>query len=215
MLPREGLRLWDPDGNGRLDILLNGVWLETPADPQNEAFALHPIKGMEDWYAPDDTTASIRDYACKVDVADFNRDGRVDLVITNAEELSASSPSKPHGISVFLQPPDPIGDTWTEITVTTDHFAWHTLMVADFDVDGSADLLTAISAVGQDNAGDRISLWLNDGTGSAFGEQSLSTGETVYQGIIGDADGDGDCDFLAPDHFDAGPVRYFENTTAP
>lgn len=44
---------------------------------------------------------------------------------------------------------------------------------------------------------------------------SLDMAATVYQGVLGDADGDGDCDLLAPDHFNSGPVRYYENTTAP
>ncbi len=214
-LPREGLRLWDPDENGRLDILLNGVWLETPPNPIDDDFILHPIIGMERWYAPDNNNNAVRDYACKVEVEDFNGDGTVDIAITNSEELAANSPDKPHGISVFVQPANPITDAWPEVQVTTDHFAWHTLMVADFDHDGSADLLTAISQVGQDNAGDEISLWLNGGDGSQFAAQTISTDATVYQGIIGDADGDGDCDLVAPDHFNAGPIRYFANTTAP
>jgi len=50
--------------------------------------------------------------------------------------------------------------------------------MAPFGVNGNDDTvahLTSISAVGQDGAGDRISLWLNDGDGSAFNEQSIST----------------------------------------
>lgn len=213
VLPREGLRLWDPDDNGRLDILLNGVWLETPPDPVSGEYQLRPIVGMEDWYAPDLSNASVRDYASKVETADFDGDGRVDVAITNSEELAGNSPSKPRGISVFLQPDDLVNDPWAEVVVTADHWSWHTLMIADFDFDGSPDLLTAISAVGTDNAGDDIHLWLNDGSGGSFAGQSISMGYTVYQGIIGDPDGDGDCDLMAPDHFDSGPVRLFENTT--
>lgn len=214
-LPREGLRLWDPDGDGTLDLLLNGVWIETPDDPMSGDFILHPIVGMEDWYAPDGSNDSVRDYACKVDVADFDGDGKVDVVVTNAEELNASSPTKPHGIAIYLQPDDPVNDTWTEIILTDQHFSWHTLMIADFDFDGTPDVLTAISAVGQDDAGDQITLWLNDGDGTSFSGQSLASAATVYQGIIGDVDDDGDCDLVAPDHFDAGPIRLYENTTAP
>lgn len=212
-LPREGLKLWDPDDDGRLDILLNGAWLQTPRDPVGGDYLLHPIVGMEAWYAPDLSTPSVRDYASKVEAADFDGDGRLDVAITNAEELAESSPGKPHGISVFLQPEDLVGDPWVEVAVTPDHWSWHTLMVADFDFDGSADLLAAISNVGTDSAGDDVHLWLNAGDGMSFAGQSISMNHTVYQGVIGDADGDGDCDLLAPDHFDAGPIRLFENIT--
>ncbi len=214
VLPREGLELWDPDEDGRLDILLNGVWLETPEDAVTGDYVVHPIGGMEPWYAPDLSTSSVRDYASKVEAADFNGDRRIDVAITNSEELQSNSPGKPSGISVFLQPGDLVADPWTEVTVTLEHWSWHTLMIADFDFDGSADLLTAVSAVGTDDASDDIHLWLNDGAGTGFAGQSLSMDHTVYQGIIGDYDGDGDCDLVAPDHFNSGPVRLFENTTA-
>ncbi|MEM6989479.1 MAG: VCBS repeat-containing protein [Myxococcota bacterium] len=215
VLPREGLALWDPDLDGRLDILLNGVWLQTPEDPVRGDYVVRPIVGMEDWYAPDASTNSIRDYASKVLAADFDGDGRVDVLIDNAEELAGNSPNKPRGIAVYLQPEDPIADTWTEVVITDLHWAWHTMMVADYDFDGTPDVLAAISAVGTDDAADEITLFLNDGSGQAFAPQTVSTAHTVYQGIIADPDADGDCDLLAPDHFNNGPVRYFENTTVP
>jgi hypothetical protein len=214
-LPREGLDLWDLDGDGDLDVVLNGVWLETPADPASEDFTLHPILGMEDWYAPDLSVASVRDYASKVEVGDFDGDGRPDVAINNAEELDSDSPNKPRGISIFLQPDDLVADTWPEVSLTDEHWSWHTMQLADFDHDGSLDLLSAISAVGTDTAADEITLWLNAGDGTSFAPLSLDMPATVYQGRIGDADGDGDCDLLAPDHFDSGPVRYYENTTVP
>lgn len=212
VLPREGLELADLDDDGRPDLVLNGQWLKTPVDPATEGFELHPILGMEAWVAPDASTASIRDYACKVETGDFNADGRLDIAITNAEELAGDSPNKPRGIALFLQPDALLSEPWTEVVLTDERWAWHTLELSDFDHDGSLDVLSAISAVGTDNGGDDIGIWLGDGD-AAFSRLTISSEHTVYQGRLGDSDGDGDCDFLAPDHFNNGPVRWFENVT--
>jgi hypothetical protein len=214
--PREGLALWDPDEDGDLDILLNGVWLETPSDPVNGDYLPRAILGAEGWYPDSITTDSIRDYACQVEAGDFNNDGRVDFVISNSEELNnaSSTDSKPSGIRVYLSPNDPVNDAWREVVLHPDHFSWHSCEVGDIDGDGDLDVISGISTVGTDDAPQLIMAFLNEGDGTAFAQDTIST-EYAYNSSIGDADGDGDLDLFAPESWNRGPIRYFQNTTGP
>jgi hypothetical protein len=147
--PREGLALWNPDGDSDLDVLLNGVWFETPSDPVNGTYTQRQIIGAGLWYPNNITSATISDYACQVEVADFNSDGKIDFAISNAEKLLNSSltSSKPLGIRVYLAPDDVINDTWTEVTLQTNYFSWHSCEAGDIDQDGDIDVISGISQV--------------------------------------------------------------------
>ncbi|MEP4076732.1 FG-GAP repeat domain-containing protein [Haloferula sp.] len=207
--PREGLDLWNPDGDDDLDILLNGVWFETPDDPLSGTYTLHAVSGMEDWYPSGNTSNEIDDYACKVIAADINGDLKDDIVISNAEELKALSPTKPHGIVIYLQPADILLDPWIPVVVTPDHFSWHTLQVRDMNHDGHLDIVAAVSLVGADTAEAESNIWLNDGTVNFI--KTPIAADFGYQGEVGDSDGDGDHDFLLPETFSSGEVRLYEN----
>ena len=207
--PREGLDLWDPDGDGDLDILLNGVWFETPVDPVSGNYQKHAVIGMDFWYPSGSSSAEISDYACKVIAGDFDGDGKDDILISNAEELRGVSPTKPHGIRVYLQPSDFLNDQWSEVIVESEHFSWHTLVATDMDGDGDRDIVAAISTVGVDNARAESALWRNDG-GMQFTKFSIAH-DYGYQGQIGDSDGDGDNDFMLPEAFSDGAVRFYQN----
>lgn len=218
--PREGLELWNPDGDGDLDILLNGAWLETPADPLNGAYQLRTIAAP--WYPAGTGGSAVNDYASKVAAADFNQDGRKDVLISNAEELehAAASATKPTGIRLYLAPPNPVTGAWTEIILEPQHFSWHTLQVADLDRDGDLDVLSGVSEVGADTTPGRIVAYLNNGGGTNFtaqvvasGTDSQSTPIQLYNGTLADADGDGDADLFAPDNWSSGPIRYYENVS--
>ncbi len=219
--PREGLKLADLSGDGRLDIIINGIWLETPANPLVDAFVEHAYAA--DWYPGSTGSAQIADYACQIAIADFNGDGRTDIAISNAEELqnSSATASKPDGIRVFLAPPDPRVEPWTEVVLEEEHFSWHTLQAGDLDGDGDIDLLGGISLVGRDNAAPRALAFLNDGTGTFFAprefdgpaSQPLAGGGDayIYNCSLGDFDGDGDPDLFAPYDWNSGQTRWYEN----
>lgn len=207
--PREGLALFDPDRDGDLDVLLNGVWFETPANPLTGPFALRTIRGAEAWYPAGTSDAEVDNYASKVVAADFNGDGRDDVLITNAEELAAGrTPTKPKGIALYLAPLEPRNEVWTEEVVTSEYFGWHTAEVADFEGDGDLDLVTGTAWNASVTA-----LFLNQGIGLGFTREVIAT-EPMYQGQLADFDGDGDLDLWAPPQYNAGDVLYWENTTS-
>lgn len=210
--PREGLELADLDADGDLDIVLNGIWFETPADAVNGSYTMHNIPGMAAWYPAGSSNAELRDYATKVRTADFNEDGRLDIVVSNSEELNGNSPSKPHGVRVFLQPANLLADNWVEVVLDPDHYSWHNLKVEDFDLDGHADIIAAISTVGIDSAPGEIKLWQGKGDGS-FSSPLILGSEYGYQGETGDFDGDSLPDYFLPEAFDSGAIRAYRNLT--
>ncbi len=220
--PREGLDLFDPDHDGDLDILLNGVWFEAPdagagdfadlADTSN--FIRHEITpdGVTNspWYPDANNTSTQRDYASKVLAVDLNGDGFEDVVITNAEELSNNSAAvKPEGMTVYLA--DGLGgDNWTEIILQTDSRKLHTLDAADVDLDGDIDLLSGISQVGQGNEPAEVFVYLNNGDGTSWTKMVVDD-LNIYSGVFIDFDGDGDADIVGPDNWKSGPLRFFES----
>lgn len=210
---REGLDLFNPDGDNDLDIILNGVWLETPTNPLTEEYTVHTYGA--NWYPAGSSGDEVRDYAVQLAVRDFNDDGRDDIAISNSEELNnaSSTDSKPKGIRVYLAPNDPKTEPWSEITLESEHFSWHSLEPADLDFDGDMDLVSAISDVGRDTAPKQVAYFLNDGTGTTWQKVIVDTGSRVYNATLADADGDGDDDLFAPAHFNAGAMNYYQNTT--
>lgn len=215
--PREGLDLFDPDGDGDLDIILNGVWLETPEDVLGGEYVVHPF--APSWYPDGTSNDDVQDYATQIALADFNGDDRTDIAISNSEELrdASSTAGKPNGVRIYLAPENPKDSQseWTEVILEGEHFSWHSLEVADFNCDGAPDLMSAISSVGQDNAPPEVVYFLNDGGGTQFSKVDIISSEVpfVYNATVGDVDGDGDIDVFAPNSFNSGPMRLFENSS--
>ena len=214
-LSREGLDLFNPDGDNDLDIVLNGVWLETPNDPATEPFLVHPYASA--WYPAGNSNDEVRDFATQLAIRDYNEDGREDIAISNAEELNnaSSTDNKPQGIRLYLAPVDPINGIWTEVILESEHFSWHSLEPADLDCDGDIDLVTGISAVGRDNTPGEGVYFLNNGDGTSWEKVTFDTGTFIYNSTLADADGDGDLDLFAPEDFSSGSMNYYENTSSP
>lgn len=224
--PREGLDLFDPDQDGDLDILINGVWLEAPdpgdgpaewadlADTDN--YTLHPLQSAEAdrfWYPSMNNDFTQENYASKVLAVDLNDDGLEDVVISNAEELSDSSTDeKPKGIAIYLADNDQ-GTAWTEIVPVEAGRKFHTLEAADLDLDGDLDLISGVSLVGQGAESEDVFALLNHDHGTEWTKLPIDD-EYLYSGIVVDVDNDGDQDLVGPENWRSGALNFFESNAS-
>lgn len=175
----EGIKLGDIDGDGDLDIVYGATWLENPGRAQ-ERWTEHAIGN---WAA--DT---------RVALADMNRDGRMDVVLSASEGVG--------GLSWFEAPADPRAGQWVEHRIETggELEGAHSLQVADFDNDGDLDVLAAEMHTSRDR---RILVYLNKGGG--FRRAQLGD-HGSHNMRVGDIDGDGDIDIVGKNYAGTGRV---------
>ncbi len=117
----EGLSIGSIAGDGRLDIVIGGRWYEAPEDIMAGHWQEHVFA---DW--PADAVVA---------VADVDREGRADIVLTRSEGA--------HRLSWFGAPPDPKRGQWSEHVVDDSVDFAHSLVVCDIDGDGQLDIVTA------------------------------------------------------------------------
>lgn len=224
--PREGLFLHNiSSANGRLDIVMNGVWLETPAVPQTDSYTLCHIKGASSfyessrnrWYPTTLNGTGVRDdYACKVFVGTF-AGGTVGVILTDAERLSNSATAsngttgKPYGIKLYLKPADPVNDNWTEKVIKGTFFNWQALTVKDINGDGMLEVISGLANL-QNHASQAsptgIYQYQNDGSNN-WSETAINNGVNTYLCNLVDIIGDGRYSLFAPDYYTNGNLRFF------
>ena len=182
--PREGLCLYDIAGAGRRDIVVNGAWIETPADPDDD-WNVWPMDGAENFRAAAVTADSIADQAWKVEAGDFGG-GNIGVVHANAEVLADNSPAKALGIHVLWRPADPRLGTWTITTLINTGKSWHNLALARLN--GKLSVIAGISSVGLDTLPGRLSVWQGNGDGTFEAVEDIQTGTFVYSICVGRLD---------------------------
>ena len=167
----EGTCLADLNGDGRVDIVKAGWWLENPKDPIHDTWKQHWL--FRGW--PD---------RAGVTVADINQDGRPDVVLSASDSAGR--------LSWFEAPTDAIRGTWKEHLIQ-DHVDYvHTFKVADVNNDGIPDVVFAEM---QDSAQKRVGFFLNQGKGKSWKLQVVAnTGSHNIR--VADVDHDGDIDII-------------------
>jgi hypothetical protein len=191
----EGMDVGDLDGDGDPDVVLNGFWLETPTDPANDTWVEHNIDSK--WWTQN--TSSWMDNNGKVHVADMNKDGRLDVLLSHSE--------KPGYPVSWYEASDPKNGPWTEHVIDYVDYC-HTLKAADMDNDGDLDVVTAEMPKSSDP--DEVIVFINAGDSLTWTKQVVAiTGN--YSAMIGDIGSDGDMDIVGCQSFDSPPIELWEN----
>jgi hypothetical protein len=193
-------------GDGFLDLIApdpNGVrfaWFENPAhlggNPLTDTWTIHVI----------DASPGFATYMTSA-VADLNRDGRMDVVMT---------PMYNDGNLVWYEgPPDPRNGTWVKHVIGPMSYVHQgSLQIADFDGDGNLDIAFAEQ---EQSATKRIGIYYNNGAASSWTLQVLATtgGHNMKAGIIGN---DRLPSLLSANHGNFGaanPLELWRNTGHP
>lgn len=166
----EGMAVGDIDNDGKSEIIIGGRWYKASGDILQGVWNEHIFA---DWH---------RDAVVKL--ADINKDGRIEVVLTRSEG--------PYRLSWFEVPQDPARDTWKEHVIDNDIDFAHSLEICDIDGDGSLDVVTAEMHQSQRK---RVIVYLNQGDAINWGRQIIATTGS-HNICVADIDGDGRPDIV-------------------
>ena len=197
----EGAVAGDVDGDGDVDLIMNGYWLCNPGKKARTK-GWKQIAIDKQWYTQD--TGEWRDNSVRVQLADLNGDSRQDIIFTHSEKDQFSfawyenvKPAKgPKG--------------WIKHDLPKQNYA-HTLLAFDADLDGDTDLFTTGTVWNDYNHQRRAKpqLWTNNGKGEF--EARVVGDQFNYVGIAGDLDNNGSTDIFGTLAWDRAPIYALRN----
>lgn len=185
----EGIGVADLNRDGRPDLVVGGSWFENSGDLLNGPWSEHRF--TTEWNYPH----------AKVAIGDLSGDGRPDVLLAPAEPRGGS-----HRIAWYEAPADPKAGNWRQHVIEEPvETVIHGLAVADFDRDGSPDLVAA--HMHQGKAPQEVVVYLNAGGGLRWTRQVIATTGS-HDVVAADLDGDGRPDILGANH--GGPFQPVE-----
>jgi len=188
----EGLDLADIVSDGDPDIIVAGRWYENGGASGSIFWTGHDY--ATSWTEPD----------AKVEAADINSDGRLDIVLTPSE-LQGDS----YKIAWYEQPPAGAAGRWREhLIVPSIETVVHALAVGDLDGDRDLDIVYAEMHQGVDP--DEVVVMLNEGGGESWRKQVLSN-DGSHDILLADFDRDGDLDIAGANHAGIHPLEIWRN----
>lgn len=192
--PREGLSLADVDLDGKADIIANGYILFAPANPRLDSW---PEKTFDSAFYSQATTGL--NNSSKTNVADFNLDGRPDILISSAEGESTY-------LAWYESPSNTRAGTWQRHVIEQPQGKNHQALIADVDNDGDLDVAGGFSF------GDEgVYWWENmDGLGTSWTRHVINSDTGCYSCVLSDFDNDGDIDLMGPNAY-VGDIYFYKN----
>ncbi len=182
-----GLGCGDITGDGRLDVVLTGGWLESPVDPLRGEWRFHPDFNFGAASVP-------------ILVADVNGDGLSDIIVGNGHG---------YGLDWWEQAMDGAGArSWRRHPIDPFCSQYHAMEWVDIDGDGAPELVTGSryrAHCGNDpGEWDDIGSYYFKWNGESFSKQVIDHGEVraaTGLGIrfaVADLRGSGRLDIVAP-----------------
>ena len=185
--PEEGVAIGDIDGDGLNDVIAwvgtgsgsnqLGWWKNPGPSTQSKAeFWSEHVIGLVDGAEGD-----------RVSVADFDRDGDLDVVGTGTT-------NKESGSSLYwFSNPGPGTGRWSAHLIADDLGALNSMAVADLSGDGLPDVVT-----GEHRGLERVVVWQNESNAARWNAVEVDRGKESHLGTqLIDLDQDGDLDIVS------------------
>ncbi len=173
----EGLKVADIDGDSKLDVIVNNFWLKNPGN-LSPLYQWQPIPHCKTYTWPH----------VFIDTADFNNDGKLDIVLSPAEPAG-----KHHRIS-WCEAPSKFAENWIERIIDPNvESIVHSVRAGDLNNDGLTDILTAEMPQGEDP--DNINIYWNSNSGLDWELETVSNIGSHSMRLV-DIDGDSYLDFF-------------------
>jgi uncharacterized repeat protein (TIGR01451 family) len=181
----EDLSAGQIDGAGGIDLLLGTQWLQNAGGGAWNLQTLFTPTGDPD----------------RNELADINGDGLLDAIV-GYEAISVP------GTLAWYQQGAVVTDPWTENVISSTIVGPMSLDVFDMDGDGDADVIAGEHNLASP-ASARALIFENDGTGTAWTEHVVYTGDEHHDGMQAvDIDNDGDRDLISISWGDSRVVLY-------